>query len=200
MKVISWSKKLVVNKADSVSSSRKFEKPNVEQSEETKQKHLYQTPLRRGLHSISKVLHPNVKKTLKKTFSQKYVQESFESPILMPLTIKLNSNVKEKHSNLRHRSKTICNRAEIRSMLHERLRQKMYENSMEAVILEAQQELFDENNNNDSIYVSFERERRTESLRTCMSMGSNFSHKNKRFEGNHEEEEEDTYMTMNFIN
>ena len=198
MKVTTWSRKLVVNKTDLYKSKKKtstvkFTFPEFDQELNVKAKRVQETPLkgktpwRRGLSSISKVLLPTPKKVLKKT----YVNQHYESPILLPLQIK-QDDFPERYQHLRPRSHTVCDRAELRSILNERLRQKIFEKSMAAVIMEAERELYMENNNNESVYVNFYREKRMDSLPGSSSNSGNFT----QIE---ESQEEDAYMTMSFI-
>ena len=201
MKVKHWSRKLVVNKTDSFKSYKKDSivridfpqvvpspKVTLKQGQETPLK--CRTPWKRGLYSISKVLHQKPKKLVKKAVSQTYVNHQYASPILLPLTIK-SDDFPERYQHLRRRSHTVCDRAELRSILNERLRQKIFEKSMAAVIREAERELFMENNNNESVYVNFYREKRHDKSQRLSSDNVGFTKIN-------ECQEEDAYMTMSY--
>ena len=191
MKVKHWSKKLVLNQLESSKKIRSNDRGRLEITSAIKTplktnllKDLSlksKTPWRKRISSISKVLSQTQKQVVKKAFSQSYMSNHEESPVLMPLTIK-NEEFPERYQHLRPRSITMCDRAELRNILNARLRQKIFERSMAAVIMEAERELYLEtNNNNESVYVKIYRE-------PVMVMA--------RDEATRETVEEDNYMVM----
>ena len=143
MKVISWSKKLSLGKKQSVKSTT-FKKVNLLAPK--------RIPLRKSVSSVSKFLSSTPLKLLRSNSKSKEVATN-ESPVLMPLTIRLDSDSSNKLVKIRPRSHTLCDRTELRNILHQRVTQRIMERSMAAVILEAKQELKKEhinvNNNSD---------------------------------------------------
>ena len=193
MKVKNWSKKLVLNQLESSKKIRsngrgrlEITSPMKTQMKTNLLKELSlkrKTPWRKRISSISKILSQTQKRVVKKAFSQSYMSNHEESPVLMPLTIK-NDEFPERYQHLRPRSITMCDRAELRNILNARLRQKIFERSMAAVIMEAERELYLEtnnNNNNESVYVKIYRE-------PVMVMDMD--------EATRETVEEDNYMVM----
>ena len=159
MKVISWSKKLSLGKRQSVKSTTS-KKVNILGAK--------RIPLRKSVSSVSRFLSSTPLKLLRSNSKSKEVA-THESPVLMPLTIRLDSDSSDKLVKIRPRSHTLCDRTELRNILHQRVTQRIMERSMAAVILEAKQELKKEHNNinnndnvlrnnivEDDVYVPFD--------------------------------------------
>ena len=168
MKVKHWSRKLVLDQLESSKKIKSINRGRVEipvsiktpmKTNLLKELSLKsKTPWKKRISSISKALSQTQKRVVKKAISQSYMTSHQESPVLMPLTIR-NEEFPERYQDLRPRSLTMCDRAELRNILNARLRQKIFERSMAAVIMEAERELYLEtNNNNESVYVKIYRE------------------------------------------
>ena len=171
MKVLSWSKKLSFS-----------EKPKLRKTRSSQLKSNKKSGLKKSVSSISRFLSSSTPLKSLKNRSKSSVA-SDDVPVLLPLTIKLENNISS--SFIRPRSQTLCDRSELRSILHQRFRQRIMERSMAAVILEARQQLEKEISNqsseeNEDVYVPFD-----------------FNHQRRKVRGNiPESDEEDVYMTM----
>ena len=162
MKVVSWSKKLSILKPQE--KSRRRSGPL----------------LRRSVSSISRLLrrHTSTSNSTTSTTSTSSTKCS-----LLPLTIVTSGTA----GSYRSRAQT-WDRSEVRTILHQRLAQRIMERSMAALISEARHQLQAESSqpasqDTEDVYVPFDfsRERR------------HFQQKQRIVE---EEEEEDFYMTM----
>ena len=123
MRVLHWSKKFTIGEKDK------------KQKEST----LKGKRLRKSVSTISKLFKSTSLRSLKRSSSKNSGQNG--SAVLLPLTIKLDSESSEKMRRLRPRSNTLCDRSEMRSILQQRFTQRIMERSIAAVILEAKQEL-----------------------------------------------------------
>ena len=158
MKVVSWSKKLSILKPQE--KSRRRSGPL----------------LRRSVSSISRLLrrHTSTSTSTTSTTSTKCS--------LLPLTIVTSGTA----GSYRSRAQT-WDRSEVRTILHQRLAQRIMERSMAALITEARHQLQAESSqpacqDTEDVYVPFD-----------------FSRERRRFQQKQrivEEEEEDFYMTM----
>ena len=163
MKVVSWSKKLSILKPQEKSRRRRSG-----------------PLLRRSVSSISRLLrrHTSTSNSTTSTTSTSSTKCS-----LLPLTIVTSGTA----GSYRSRAQT-WDRSEVRTILHQRLAQRIMERSMAALISEARHQLQAESSqpasqDTEDVYVPFDfsRERRR------------FQQKQRIVE---EEEEEDFYMTM----
>ena len=163
MKVVSWSKKLSILKPQEKSRRRRSG-----------------PLLRRSVSSISRLLrrHTSTSNSTTSTTSTSSTKCS-----LLPLTIVTSGTA----GSYRSRAQT-WDRSEVRTILHQRLAQRIMERSMAALISEARHQLQAESSqpasqDTEDVYVPFDfsRERR------------HFQQKQRIVE---EEEEEDFYMTM----
>ena len=159
MKVVSWSKKLSILKPQE--KSRRRSGPL----------------LRRSVSSISRLLRRHTS-----TSSSTTSTTSTSKCSLLPLTIVTSGTA----GSYRSRAQT-WDRSEVRTILHQRLAQRIMERSMAALITEARHQLQAESSqpasqDTEDVYVPFDfsRERR------------HFQQKQRIVE----EEEEDFYMTM----
>ena len=158
MKVVSWSKKLSILKPQEKGSRRSG------------------PLLRRSVSSISRLLrrHTSTSTTSTTNTSTKCS--------LLPLTIVTSGTA----GSYRSRAQT-WDRTEVRTILHQRLAQRIMERSMAALITEARHQLQAESSrpaspDTEDVYVPFD-----------------FSRERRRFQQKQrivEEEEEDFYMTM----
>ena len=160
MKVVSWSKKLSILKPQE--KSRRRSGPL----------------LRRSVSSISRLLRRHTS-----TSSSTTSTTSTSKCSLLPLTIVTSGTA----GSYRSRAQT-WDRSEVRTILHQRLAQRIMERSMAALITEARHQLQAESSqpasqDTEDVYVPFDfsRERRR------------FQQKQRIVE---EEEEEDFYMAM----
>ena len=161
MKVVSWSKKLSILKPQE--KSRRRSGPL----------------LRRSVSSISRLLRRH---TSTSTSTTSTTSTSSTKCSLLPLTIVTSGTA----GSYRSRAQT-WDRSEVRTILHQRLAQRIMERSMAALITEARHQLQAESSqpasqDTEDVYVPFDfsRERR------------HFQQKQRIVE----EEEEDFYMTM----
>ena len=159
MKVVSWSKKLSILKPQE--KSRRRSGPL----------------LRRSVSSISRLLRRHTS-----TSSSTTSTTSTSKCSLLPLTIVTSGTA----GSYRSRAQT-WDRSEVRTILHQRLAQRIMERSMAALITEARHQLQAESSqpasqDTEDVYVPFD-----------------FSRERRRFQQKQrivEEEEEDFYMTM----
>ena len=158
MKVVSWSKKLSILKPQEKSRRRRSG-----------------PLLRRSVSSISRLLrrHTSTSTSTTSTSSTKCS--------LLPLTIVTSGTA----GSYRSRAQT-WDRSEVRTILHQRLAQRIMERSMAALITEARHQLQAESSqpasqDTEDVYVPFD-----------------FSRERRRFQQKQRivEEEEDFYMTM----
>ena len=163
MKVVSWSKKLSILKPQEKSRRRRSG-----------------PLLRRSVSSISRLLRRH---TSTSTSTTSNTSTSSTKCSLLPLTIVTSGTA----GSYRSRAQT-WDRSEVRTILHQRLAQRIMERSMAALITEARHQLQAESSqpasqDTEDVYVPFDfsRERRR------------FQQKQRIVE---EEEEEDFYMTM----
>ena len=161
MKVVSWSKKLSILKPQEKSRRRRSG-----------------PLLRRSVSSISRLLRRHTS-----TSSSTTSTTSTSKCSLLPLTIVTSGTA----GSYRSRAQT-WDRSEVRTILHQRLAQRIMERSMAALITEARHQLQAESSqpasqDTEDVYVPFDfsRERRR------------FQQKQRIVE---KEEEEDFYMTM----
>ena len=164
MKVVSWSKKLSILKPQEKGSRRSG------------------PLLRRSVSSISRLLRRHTSTSTTSTSSTTSTTSTKCS--LLPLTIVTSGTA----GSYRSRAQT-WDRTEVRTILHQRLAQRIMERSMAALITEARHQLQAESSrpaspDTEDVYVPFDfsRERRR------------FQQKQRIVE--EEEEEEDFYMTM----
>ena len=162
MKVVSWSKKLSILKPQEKGSRRSG------------------PLLRRSVSSISRLLRRHTSTSTTNTTSTTSTSTKCS---LLPLTIVTSGTA----GSYRSRAQT-WDRTEVRTILHQRLAQRIMERSMAALITEARHQLQAESSrpaspDTEDVYVPFDfsRERRR------------FQQKQRIVE---EEEEEDFYMTM----
>ena len=158
MKVVSWSKKLSILKPQE--KSRRRSGPL----------------LRRSVSSISRLLRRHTS-----TSSSTTSTTSTSKCSLLPLTIVTSGTA----GSYRSRAQT-WDRSEVRTILHQRLAQRIMERSMAALITEARHQLQAESSqpasqDTEDVYVPFD-----------------FSRERRRFQQKQRivEEEEDFYMTM----
>ena len=156
MKVVSWSKKLSILKPQE--KSRRRSGPL----------------LRRSVSSISRLLRRH-------TSTTSTTSTSSTKCSLLPLTIVTSGTA----GSYRSRAQT-WDRSEVRTILHQRLAQRIMERSMAALITEARHQLQAESSqpasqDTEDVYVPFD-----------------FSRERRRFQQKQRivEEEEDFYMTM----
>ena len=160
MKVVSWSKKLSILKPQEKSRRRRSG-----------------PLLRRSVSSISRLLRRHTS-----TSSSTTSTTSTSKCSLLPLTIVTSGTA----GSYRSRAQT-WDRSEVRTILHQRLAQRIMERSMAALITEARHQLQAESSqpasqDTEDVYVPFD-----------------FSRERRRFQQKQrivEEEEEDFYMTM----
>ena len=172
MRVVHWSKKLTFG--DKEKQKMKLNKTK---------KDVTKTKLRKSVSSISKFLYSTPLRSLRSHKSHKEIVTN-DSPVLLPLTIRLDSVTSDQVTRLRPRSQTLCNRTELRNILQQRFTQRIMERSIAAVILEAKQELQQEANNNletlteavepDDVYVPFEFNDKKMALADKMSFEEDF--------------------------
>ena len=162
MKVVSWSKKLSILKPQEKSRRRRSG-----------------PLLRRSVSSISRLLRRHTSTSTSTTSNN---STSSTKCSLLPLTIVTSGTA----GSYRSRAQT-WDRSEVRTILHQRLAQRIMERSMAALITEARHQLQAESSqpasqDTEDVYVPFDfsRERR------------HFQQKQRIVE----EEEEDFYMTM----
>ena len=161
MKVVSWSKKLSILKPQEKGSRRSG------------------PLLRRSVSSISRLLRRH---TSTSTTSTTSTTNTSTKCSLLPLTIVTSGTA----GSYRSRAQT-WDRTEVRTILHQRLAQRIMERSMAALITEARHQLQAESSrpaspDTEDVYVPFD-----------------FSRERRRFQQKQrivEEEEEDFYMTM----
>ena len=158
MKVVSWSKKLSILKPQE--KSRRRSGPL----------------LRRSVSSISRLLRRHTSTSTSTTSTT-----STSKCSLLPLTIVTSGTA----GSYRSRAQT-WDRSEVRTILHQRLAQRIMERSMAALITEARHQLRAESSqpasqDTEDVYVPFD-----------------FSRERRRFQQKQRivEEEEDFYMTM----
>ena len=171
MRVLSWSKKL------SLSSERR--KKCAGDSLKSVKSGGRKSPLRRSVSSLSRFLSSSsLPLSLRRPRAR--VIPDHESPVLLPLTIRLDTA-----SRPRPRATTLGQRSEMRSLLQQRFTQRIMERSRAAVILEARQEIERESRDvvtqdqeKEDVYVPFD-----------------FHVETKRFTEK-QPSEEDLYMTM----
>ena len=162
MKVVSWSKKLSILKPQEKGSRRSG------------------PLLRRSVSSISRLLRRHTSTSTTSTTSTSSSTSTKCS--LLPLTIVTSGTA----GSYRSRAQT-WDRTEVRTILHQRLAQRIMERSMAALITEARHQLQAESSrpaspDTEDVYVPFD-----------------FSRERRRFQQKQrivEEEEEDFYMTM----
>ena len=162
MKVVSWSKKLSILKPQEKSRRRRSG-----------------PLLRRSVSSISRLLRRH---TSTSTSTTSTTSTSSTKCSLLPLTIVTSGTA----GSYRSRAQT-WDRSEVRTILHQRLAQRIMERSMAALITEARHQLQAESSqpacqDTEDVYVPFD-----------------FSRERRRFQQKQrivEEEEEDFYMTM----
>ena len=160
MKVVSWSKKLSILKPQE--KSRRRSGPL----------------LRRSVSSISRLLRRHTSTSTSTTSTT----STSTKCSLLPLTIVTSGTA----GSYRSRAQT-WDRSEVRTILHQRLAQRIMERSMAALITEARHQLQAESSqpacqDTEDVYVPFD-----------------FSRERRRFQQKQrivEEEEEDFYMTM----
>ena len=159
MKVVSWSKKLSILKPQEKSRRRRSG-----------------PLLRRSVSSISRLLRRHTS-----TSSSTTSTTSTSKCSLLPLTIVTSGTA----GSYRSRAQT-WDRSEVRTILHQRLAQRIMERSMAALITEARHQLQAESSqpasqDTEDVYVPFD-----------------FSRERRRFQQKQRivEEEEDFYMTM----
>ena len=157
MKVVSWSKKLSILKPQEKSRRRRSG-----------------PLLRRSVSSISRLLRRHTSTTSNTSTSSTKCS-------LLPLTIVTSGTA----GSYRSRAQT-WDRSEVRTILHQRLAQRIMERSMAALITEARHQLQAESSqpasqDTEDVYVPFD-----------------FSRERRRFQQKQRivEEEEDFYMTM----
>ena len=164
MKVVSWSKKLSILKPQE--KSRRRSGPL----------------LRRSVSSISRLLRRHTSTSTSTTSNTSTTSTSSTKCSLLPLTIVTSGTA----GSYRSRAQT-WDRSEVRTILHQRLAQRIMERSMAALITEARHQLQAESSqpasqDTEDVYVPFD-----------------FSRERRRFQQKQrivEEEEEDFYMTM----
>ena len=162
MKVVSWSKKLSILKPQEKSRRRRSG-----------------PLLRRSVSSISRLLRRHTSTSTSTTSNN---STSSTKCSLLPLTIVTSGTA----GSYRSRAQT-WDRSEVRTILHQRLAQRIMERSMAALITEARHQLQAESSqpasqDTEDVYVPFD-----------------FSRERRRFQQKQrivEEEEEDFYMTM----
>ena len=161
MKVVSWSKKLSILKPQEKSRRRRSG-----------------PLLRRSVSSISRLLRRH---TSTSTSTTSTTSTSSTKCSLLPLTIVTSGTA----GSYRSRAQT-WDRSEVRTILHQRLAQRIMERSMAALITEARHQLQAESSqpasqDTEDVYVPFD-----------------FSRERRRFQQKQRivEEEEDFYMTM----
>ena len=162
MKVVSWSKKLSILKPQEKSRRRRSG-----------------PLLRRSVSSISRLLRRHTSTSTSTTCT---TSTSSTKCSLLPLTIVTSGTA----GSYRSRAQT-WDRSEVRTILHQRLAQRIMERSMAALISEARHQLQAESSqpasqDTEDVYVPFD-----------------FSRERRRFQQKQrivEEEEEDFYMTM----
>ena len=160
MKVVSWSKKLSILKPQEKGSRRSG------------------PLLRRSVSSISRLLRRHTSTSTSTTSTT----NTSTKCSLLPLTIVTSGTA----GSYRSRAQT-WDRTEVRTILHQRLAQRIMERSMAALITEARHQLQAESSrpaspDTEDVYVPFD-----------------FSRERRRFQQKQrivEEEEEDFYMTM----
>ena len=160
MKVVSWSKKLSILKPQEKGSRRSG------------------PLLRRSVSSISRLLRRHTSTSTSTTSTT----STSTKCSLLPLTIVTSGTA----GSYRSRAQT-WDRTEVRTILHQRLAQRIMERSMAALITEARHQLQAESSrpaspDTEDVYVPFD-----------------FSRERRRFQQKQrivEEEEEDFYMTM----
>ena len=163
MKVVSWSKKLSILKPQEKSRRRRSG-----------------PLLRRSVSSISRLLRRHTSTSTSTTSTSTSTTSTKCS--LLPLTIVTSGTA----GSYRSRAQT-WDRSEVRTILHQRLAQRIMERSMAALITEARHQLQAESSqpasqDTEDVYVPFD-----------------FSRERRRFQQKQrivEEEEEDFYMTM----
>ena len=162
MKVVSWSKKLSILKPQE--KSRRRSGPL----------------LRRSVSSISRLLRRHTSTSTSTTSTTSNTSTSTKCSLL-PLTIVTSGTA----GSYRSRAQT-WDRSEVRTILHQRLAQRIMERSMAALITEARHQLQAESSqpasqDTEDVYVPFD-----------------FSRERRRFQQKQRivEEEEDFYMTM----
>ena len=161
MKVVSWSKKLSILKPQEKSRRRRSG-----------------PLLRRSVSSISRLLRRHTSTSTSTTSTS----TGSTKCSLLPLTIVTSGTA----GSYRSRAQT-WDRSEVRTILHQRLAQRIMERSMAALISEARHQLQAESSqpasqDTEDVYVPFD-----------------FSRERRRFQQKQrivEEEEEDFYMTM----
>ena len=164
MKVVSWSKKLSILKPQEKGSRRSG------------------PLLRRSVSSISRLLRRHTSTSTTSTSSTTSTTSTSTKCSLLPLTIVTSGTA----GSYRSRAQT-WDRTEVRTILHQRLAQRIMERSMAALITEARHQLQAESSrpaspDTEDVYVPFD-----------------FSRERRRFQQKQrivEEEEEDFYMTM----
>ena len=162
MKVVSWSKKLSILKPQEKGSRRSG------------------PLLRRSVSSISRLLRRHTSTSTTSTSTTSTTSTSTKCSLL-PLTIVTSGTA----GSYRSRAQT-WDRTEVRTILHQRLAQRIMERSMAALITEARHQLQAESSrpaspDTEDVYVPFD-----------------FSRERRRFQQKQRivEEEEDFYMTM----
>ena len=186
MKVKTWSKNFVVNhEATTRTTTSKLSTARFSsQSRMGKTPKASKPRWSSGLASMSKALYLTPRKVVKKYQSQKMSKQRSESPVLLPLKL-THDETTERFSYLRHRSHTVYDRAELRNILMERFRQKIFEKSMAAVIMEAERELYMESHITESVYVNIYRENQLDTIENSNRVIVPLA-----------KEEDDAYMTM----
>ena len=177
MKVLSWSQKLSIGDSRNIVKIRKTKSSELKSTKKT--------GLKKSVSSLSKFLSSTPLRSLRGrswSSSSKCSVASDDSPVLLPLTIRLDTNIIAANRR-RPRSHTLCaDKSELRNILQQRFTQRIMERSMAAVILEARHQLEEENTNpqENDVYVPCEFNR-------------NAIHARQKLP---KKEEEDAYMTM----
>ena len=156
MKVLSWSQKLSIGDRNIV----KMRKTKNSELKTNNKK----IGLKKSVSSLSKFLSSSPLRSLRgrswSSSSKCSVAMDDCSPVLLPLTIRLDSRA----ARARPRSNTLCaDKSELRTILQQRLTQRIMERSRAAVILEARHQLERENINtgDEDVYVPCEFNRTT---------------------------------------
>ena len=157
MRALSWSKKLSLSSSKLSLSSDRHKKAAGDSLKSLKSGQR-KSPLRRSVSSLSRFLSSSSLPSSLLRRPRARVIPDHESPVLLPLTISLDT------ASLRPRPRatTLGQRSEMRSLLQQRFTQRIIERSRAAVILEARQEIEREqssdivNQEKEDVYVPFE--------------------------------------------
>ena len=111
--------------------------------------------LRKRVSSLSRLLSPSLRGERRRA----------ERCVLLPLRIKL-----DRPDQVKVRNDTICDRSEIRQILQQRVRQRIRERSMAAVLNEARTQLNRESTEED-VYVPFDFSRERKMFKNKLDQG-----------------------------